>query len=91
MRRKGNIFNGKIEISAKDIAKDIAKISEAIRDNRLQRDRLAALRDHGYTIRNVAMGSGGVGQVRVTKDEIFVQVTCGIGRHNYADCVVLGK
>lgn len=46
-----------------------------------------------YTIDNLAMGSGGVGQIQVVTCgsgiQIRVQLTCGKGKYNYADCAVL--
>jgi hypothetical protein len=41
-------------------------------------------------IEEKAMGSGGVGQIKIIKGFVFVQIESGHGRHNYAKCANLG-
>lgn len=65
-------------------------VMEIVRNNRLCTKRNEALRNAGYTIETKAMGSGGVGQVKLTKRAQYrVQVSYGTGKYNYAYCVTL--
>lgn len=66
------------------------KVMEIVHNNRLCTKRNEALINAGYTIETKAMGSGGVGQVRLTKrGQYRVQISYGTGRYNYAYCVTL--
>lgn len=78
------------EIYPAGIGQTIHDIRERhVVDIRLIKDRVAALKTAGYCVEPRAMGSGGVGQVRITKKEIRVQIGCGYTRWNNAMCVIL--
>lgn len=53
------------------------------------KERLQELRDAGFIVEPRAMGSGGVGQVRTTRDEVRIQVAAGYSKYNSAMCVIL--
>ena len=70
---------------------DLKNIQNVVRENRLVSDRVIKLRDMGYTVKECAMGSGGVLQVKEMKGETRIQVGYGKGKHNYAYAVVIKK
>jgi cysteine sulfinate desulfinase/cysteine desulfurase-like protein len=53
------------------------------------RERIRALSNIGYDVEHVPMGSGGVGQIKNVKNAIRMQISCGHGKHNYANAVVI--
>jgi len=71
--------------------KVINKIKKIIKKHRLVSDRIKALKKTGIKCKEVAMGSGGVGQVKYlpTLNETRIQVGYGHGRHNYAQAAIL--
>lgn len=67
-----------------------ANIEKVVNSYRKISDRERILKDMGYTVLVLPMGSGGVLQEKVMKDKtIRIQITSGWGRWNYAKCVVL--
>lgn len=55
-------------------------------------ERVKAVEAGGCTVKeNVPMGSGGVGQVKVMPklNEIRIQISHGVSRHNYAYAVII--
>jgi hypothetical protein len=50
--------------------------------------RVEMLRSLGYVVEWRCMGSGGVGQLKLTRKEARVQVSAGWGRFNYAFAVI---
>ena len=65
-----------------DIMQQIAGIT------RIQK-RIDYLRSKGYSVNEYPMGAGGVGQVKVLKDHIRIQIGYGRSKHNYAYAVVI--
>lgn len=63
----------------------------AIKRHRLSSNRIDELREKGYTVKRVPMGSGGVGQIKQLKNEFRFQITYGTGRYNYAYAVIVSK
>ena len=69
----------------------VNEVKTIISKHRLVSDRVNELSKNGYNIKECAMGSGGVGQIKVLKDEVRIQVGFGHGKHNYAKCVTINK
>ena len=65
-------------------------IMQIVENTRRVKERIEILSDR-FHVENKAMGSGGVGQVKELKDHFRVQVSYGIGKWNYAYCVILYK
>ena len=61
-----------------------------ITHNRLITGRLAALKVTGVDSEEVACGNGGVSQIVIKGDNVFVQIAAGVGRYNYAEAVKIG-
>ena len=64
------------------------QVMSTIAGIRLVSDRVNELRKKGYVVVERSMGSGGVGQIKVLKNEIRIQIGYGHGKHNYAMCVI---
>ena len=58
--------------------------------NRLIADRLAELKTIGVDTETVACGAGGVKQIVIIGDNVFVQIAAGVGNYNYAEAVKIG-
>lgn len=67
------------------------KIMKVVDRNRLVSDRASELKGMGYSVEEIAMGSGGVGNVKETQSEYRVQIGYGKGKWNYASTVVIKK
>ena len=69
----------------------IEQVREIIKTNRLLEDRNKALWEAGFWTKEVPMGTGGVGQVKVLKrtGEIRIQIESGHGSYNYAASVII--
>jgi len=68
----------------------------AIKNNRMIKDRIGCILciisgviNHEF--REIAMGSGGVGQLKIVKNEIRLQIGYGHSRHNFATTLVIFK
>ena len=70
---------------------DLKTITKVVNENKRVSDRIKKLRELGYTVSEVSMGSGGVLQVKELKDETRVQISYGHGKYNYACAVRLKK
>jgi hypothetical protein len=70
---------------------DLKAISNVVKDYRLVSDRVEKLIEMGHTVKECAMGSGGVLQVKEMKGETRIQVGYGKGKHNYAYAVIIKK
>ena len=70
---------------------DLKNIQKVVSDNRLVSDRVEKLIEMGYTVKECAMGSGGVMQVKELKSETRIQVGYGKGDYNYAYAVIIKK
>ena len=70
---------------------DLKNIQNVVRDYRLVSDRVEKLREIGYTVKECAMGSGGVMQVKEMKGETRIQVGYGRGKYIYAYAVIIKK
>ena len=74
---------------------------EAIKDNRQIKDRISdisftslsqSFKDSlNYEFREIAMGSGGVGQLKIVKNEIRLQIGYGHSINNFAKTLVIFK
>lgn len=71
--------------------KHINQITDIVKSSRLISDRIIKLKAAGFYVGRFYMGSGGVLQVKSLKAEYRVQISHGIGKHNYAYVVVLYK
>ena len=58
--------------------------------NRLITDRLAELKAIGVDAETVVCGAGGVKQIVIKGDNVFVQIAAGVGNYNYAEAVKIG-
>ena len=58
--------------------------------NRLIADRLAELKAIGVDAETVVCGAGGVKQIVIKGDNVFVQIAAGVGNYNYAESVKIG-
>ena len=58
--------------------------------NRLIADRLAELKAIGVDAETVVCGAGGVKQIVIKGDVVFVQIAAGVGRYNYAEADKIG-
>ena len=58
--------------------------------NRLIADRLAELKAIGVDAETVVCGAGGVKQIVIKGDNVFVQIAAGVGNYNYAEAVKIG-
>lgn len=58
--------------------------------NRLIVDRIAEIKAIGANTEMVACGNGGVKQIVIKGNEVFVQIAAGVGRYNYAEAVKIG-
>lgn len=68
-------------------------IKEALKEKFIN-DRMMVIESQslGIEIKEIAMGSGGVGQVKITKKgEIRIQIGCGYSRHNYAQTAIFNS
>ena len=58
--------------------------------NRLIADRVAEIKAIGADTETVVCGNGGVKQIVIKGNEVFVQIAAGVGRYNYAEAVKIG-
>ena len=58
--------------------------------NRLIADRLSELKVIGVDAETVVCGAGGVKQIVIKGDNVFVQIAAGVGNYNYAEAVKIG-
>ena len=70
---------------------DLKTITKVVNENKRVADRIEKLQELGYSVAELAMGSGGVLQVKELKDETHVQISSGRGKYNYAYAVRLKK
>jgi len=58
--------------------------------NRSIADRVAEIKAIGADTETVVCGNGGVKQIVIKGNEVFVQIAAGVGRYNYAEAVKIG-
>ena len=58
--------------------------------NRLIADRVAEIKAIGADTEMVVCGAGGVKQIVIKGDNVFVQIAAGAGNYNYAEAVKIG-
>ena len=58
--------------------------------NRLIADRVAEINAIGADTETVVCGTGGVKQIVINGNDVFVQIATGVGRYNYAEAVKIG-
>lgn len=79
----------KIKVTPEEKRK-IEQVREIIKANSLLVDRKKTIYDAEFRTKEVPMGAGGVGQVRVMNSgEIRVQITCAWGNFQYAEAVII--
>ena len=61
----------------------IETVKRIIAENKSLVARKKAIFEAGFTVREIAMGSGGCGQVKETKTEVRIQIESGHGRYNF--------
>jgi hypothetical protein len=69
---------------------DIAKT--AIIENRLialRKEQIEISEIDGVGFQEIAMGSGGVGQLKIVKNQVRFQIGYGHSKHNFATCLVI--
>ena len=67
------------------------EVYSVCKKHRIVADRESELASMGYLVTEKGLRSGGVGQVKESKDSYFIQIGYGHGRYNYAKCVVVDK
>jgi hypothetical protein len=70
-------------------AEQVQEIRNICKENKAIGTRIFKIKEAGYEMTDRGMGPGGVGQIRSTTRNTFVQVTAGYGRANVASVVVL--
>lgn len=66
------------------------RVVTIVTHNRLISDRVAEIRAIGSDIETVVCGAGGVKQIVIKGDNVFVQIAAGVGNYNYAEAVKIG-
>lgn len=79
------LFNNFNNADGRRLSGFLKKAKNVIEKYRLIEDRAKAFDG----VDEIAMGSGGVGQVKIFKDKIAIQLGYGHGRRNYAKCAVI--
>lgn len=68
----------------------IEQIDIIIKSNKSINDRIIAIEAKGFDVQKLAMGSGGVGHIKIMQNgTVRVQISHGVGKYNYAWVVVL--
>lgn len=79
-------------MKTKNFKEQYNEIKNVVKSNRFVADRAGKLAELGYEVQELAMGAGGVLQIKEMRDgTIRVQIGYGHGRYNYAMCVVIDK
>lgn len=66
------------------------RVVTIVTHNRSIADRVAEIKAIGSDIETVVCGNGGVKQIVIKGNEVFVQIAAGVGRYNYAEAVKIG-
>lgn len=66
------------------------RVVTIVTHNRLIADRIAEIKAIGADTETVVCGNGGVKQIIIKGNEVFVQIGAGVGRYNYAEAVKIG-
>ena len=66
------------------------RVVTIVTHNRLIADRLAELKTIAVDAETVVCGAGGVKQIVIKGDVVFVQIAAGVGNYNYAEAVKVG-
>ena len=65
---------------------------KAINENRLiaqRKEQILNSKLKGFRLEEIAMGSGGVGQLKVVQNQVRFQISYGHSIHNFATCIVI--
>jgi hypothetical protein len=79
------------EIYPEGVGVQVHEIRKCVKDNRLKLKIYELLQVAGYNVDSRSMGSGGVGQVRLTRKEIRIQVGAAYTKWGRAMCVVIER
>ena len=66
------------------------RVVTIVTHNRSIADRVAEIKAIGADTEIVVCGNGGVKQIVIKGNEVFVQISAGVGRYNYAETVKIG-
>ena len=66
------------------------RVVTIVTHNRLISDRVAEINAIGADTETVVCGAGGVKQIVIKGDNVFVQIAAGVGNYNYAEAVKIG-
>ena len=66
------------------------RVVTIVTHNRLISDRVAEINAIGTDTETVVCGAGGVKQIVIKGDNVFVQIAAGVGNYNYAEAVKIG-
>ena len=66
------------------------RVVTIVTHNRSIADRVAEIKAIGADTETVVCGNGGVKQIVIKGDNVFVQIGAGVGRYNYAEAVKIG-
>ena len=75
----------------KTLEQQIAEIKEVIATEKHLPVRAQRIYDLGYSVQELPMGRGGIGQVKEMKDHYRIQIGHGKGRYNYAYAAIINK
>ena len=66
------------------------RVVTIVTHNRLISDRVAEINAIVADTKMVVCGTGGVKQIVIKGDNVFVQIAAGVGNYNYAEAVKIG-
>ena len=66
------------------------RVVTIVTHNRSIADRVAEIKAIGADTETVVCGNGGVKQIVIKGNEVFVQIAAGVGNYNYAEAVKIG-
>ena len=66
------------------------RVVTIVTHNRLIADRVHEIKAIGADTETVVCGNGGVKQIVIKGNEVFVQIAAGVGNYNYAEAVKIG-
>lgn len=61
----------------------IAIIQEVVNNNHWVKDRIAKLKEKGFTVSDEWVGSGGIGTIRTIRGNECIQISAAVGGNNF--------
>ena len=85
---KRNIEDYQTALDEIKSSKSYKNVLNIIKENHFVNDRINQLEDEEITEK--AIGTGGVGQMKIIKEYVYIQIGSGHGKWNYAKVVKIG-